>query len=145
MFGAGDRQGRIGRPIQRLREADGVLVRSQPLAEWNHTYGYVDNIADALLLCAEDRRPRNATYNVGYPDGFTILQILRYVAAAIDWEGEITTSPDVEPEVDANWDQDLVMDTSRIRDELGYKELVPMEEAVRRSVEWELTQNSPSP
>jgi dTDP-D-glucose 4,6-dehydratase len=33
--------------------------------------------------------------------------------------------------------QDYAVDSSRIRDELGYAEPVPQEEALRRTIEWE--------
>ena len=33
--------------------------------------------------------------------------------------------------------QHLFMDSSRIRNELGYSEFVPLDEAIRRTVEWE--------
>ena len=36
-----------------------------------------------------------------------------------------------------NHDQDMVVDTLRIRVELGYHEVVSREEALRRTVEWE--------
>ena len=37
----------------------------------------------------------------------------------------------------ANYDQHLVVDTSRIRQELGYQEPVPRDEALRRTIAWE--------
>jgi hypothetical protein len=40
---------------------------------------------------------------------------------------------------DANTNQHLVVDITRIREELGYVELVPPDEAFRRTAEWERT------
>jgi dTDP-D-glucose 4,6-dehydratase len=36
-----------------------------------------------------------------------------------------------------NAEQDIVVDTSRIREELGYQERVELEEALRSTVSWE--------
>jgi nucleoside-diphosphate-sugar epimerase len=38
---------------------------------------------------------------------------------------------------DGNYQHHWVVDTTRIRAELGYMELVPQEEALRRTVEWQ--------
>jgi dTDP-D-glucose 4,6-dehydratase len=35
-----------------------------------------------------------------------------------------------------DWSQHWVTDSTRIRSELGYEELVPYEEGLRRTVEW---------
>jgi dTDP-D-glucose 4,6-dehydratase len=36
-----------------------------------------------------------------------------------------------------NTDQDWVIDATRIRQELGYSELIPFDEALRRTIEWD--------
>jgi hypothetical protein len=41
--------------------------------------------------------------------------------------------------------QDLVADTSRIRDELGYSETLSRDEGLRRAIEWEREQQSDEP
>ena len=38
---------------------------------------------------------------------------------------------------DEDTDQHLVADTTRIREELGYREHTPFEKALRRSIAWE--------
>jgi nucleoside-diphosphate-sugar epimerase len=39
----------------------------------------------------------------------------------------------------------LAIDTSRIRAELGYREIVPREEGLRRTIEWERAQRAAVP
>ena len=61
------------------------------------------------------------------------------------WRGEIIALP---PEAlpqrfeRLNWSQDWTVDTSRIRQELGYLEIVDDEEGLRRTIEWQ--QNHPN-
>ena len=140
LVGPWDKGGRVSGPMKRLTESDGNLVLAEEAAEWRFSYGYVDNVADALLACAADRRDGNFVYNAGYPGGLSILERFVLVADAMGWDGEITSSPDLKSEDKLEFRQDLIMDTSRLREELGYQEEVTVEEAMRRSVEWELNQ-----
>ena len=138
MFGPWDKQERVLGPMKRLKDSGAKLVLAEEAAQYRHTYGYVDNVADALLLCAADRRDGNFIYNAGYPGGLSIQERFVLVADAMGWEGEITSSRDLKSEMNIDFRQELVMNTSRLREDLGYKEAIPIEEAMRRSVEWEL-------
>ena len=57
------------------------------------------------------------------------------------WNGDVVAVPRSRLPAhlvkDANTDQHLVVDTSRIREELGYGELVPPDEGFRRTAECE--------
>ncbi|NQW17759.1 MAG: NAD-dependent epimerase/dehydratase family protein [Chloroflexi bacterium] len=140
MFGAGDTHGRISFPMKRLQESGGMLVLPEEAAGFRHTHGYVDNVADALLLCAADRRDGNFVYNAGYPNGLSVMERFTLVAEAMGWDGEITSSPDLKSQDTINFNQELIMDTTRIRNNLGYKETVGLKDAIRSAVAWELQQ-----
>jgi len=62
------------------------------------------------------------------------------VSSYAGWHGEVITLPEDQlPEhlrMPNNWKQDWVVDTRRIRGELGYRELITREEALRRTVAW---------
>ena len=141
MFGPWDKHERVLGPMKRLKDSGAKLVLAEEAAEYRHTYGYVDNVADALPLCAADRRDGNFIYNAGYPGGLSIRERFVLVADAMGWEGEITSSRDLKSEMNIDFRQELVMNTSRLREDLGYEEAIPIEEAMRRSVEWELQQS----
>jgi len=108
-----------------------VLPKNRANFRWG--YGYVDEVADSLLLCAADRRPGNRVYNVGYPTGTSTIELHRMVADAIGWDGTIEIS-DEEESGPINYSQDLYTDSSRIREELGYSETVSFEEGIRLTV-----------
>ena len=62
-----------------------------------------------------------------------------HIAAAANWKGEVIALPaDELPQRFAplEWSQDWITDSSRIRAELGYAEVVPYELGLRRTVEW---------
>jgi nucleoside-diphosphate-sugar epimerase len=81
---------------------------------WWWTHGFVDNVAAAIALAVLDDRAAGKTYNVGEPSTPTVAERLRF----------LPDRPD-HPLFDkaANFDQDIVYDTSRIRRELGYREV----------------------
>jgi nucleoside-diphosphate-sugar epimerase len=67
---------------------------------------------------------------------------VRQIARVIGWEGNIVVLPSEQlPEplrsdaLDLN--QQYAVDSSRIRRELGYAEVVPFDEALQRTIEWE--------
>ena len=57
------------------------------------------------------------------------------------WQGRVVTVPHGRLPEPLRWDinaeQDIVVDSSRIRSELGYTERVDVEEALRRTIAWE--------
>lgn len=133
IFGPGDRQRRIGNVVDALNESNGHIVRARNRANFRWGYGYVDNVSDALILCAADRRPGNFVYDVGYPTGTSLLELFHMVAEALDWKGTIEAS-DEDETGEINYSQHLYSESPLIRKELGYTERIPFEEAIRRTI-----------
>ena len=65
---------------------------------------------------------------------FTETEWVAQIAKVHGWEGEIVP---VDKEPQYNLRQDYVVDSSRIRAELGYTERTGADEALRRTIEWE--------
>ncbi|MDI9636282.1 hypothetical protein QM565_11010 [Geitlerinema splendidum] len=59
----------------------------------------------------------------------------------MDWHGEIITLPkDQLPshlQMNLQWQYHLAIDTTRLREELGYVEPIPEAEALRQTITWE--------
>lgn len=92
--------------------------------QWRWTHGHVENVAAAVVLAATHPAAAGRIYNVGEEYTPTVAERL-----AILPESQIPADAH-----SLNHDQDLVYDTGRIRGELGYRELVPYEEGLRRSL-----------
>lgn len=92
---------------------------------WRWTHGYVDNVAAAAVLAATDPRAANRIYNVGE-------QYTPTIEERLEW---LPPSP-VKSEDDHsfNFAQNIAYDTSRIRAELGYQEIVPERKAMLRTL-----------
>jgi nucleoside-diphosphate-sugar epimerase len=90
---------------------------------WHWTHGYVENVAAAIALAIVDERAAGQTYNVGEAFTPSVAQRLAY----------LPPNPDVATIHEAaNFAQDIVYDTSRIRRELGYEEEIAERDAMYR-------------
>lgn len=109
------------------RNADFATVhryRNHP--KWRWTHGYVENIAAAIVLAATHPNAGNRIFHVGENQTPTIKQRL----------ADLPPSNLPVDETDSfNFRQDIVYDTELIREELGYSEIVPYLEGIRRTVQ----------
>ena len=140
-YGPGDKQHRLFEYLKRMDDGREFILLGDAEADWRWTHGYVDNVADAIAIAATDERAKGRIYNVGESEALSRRDFVKAIADAARWKGEIITLPQSDlPEhlqSAAIFEHDVVADTSRIRTELGYKEAVPKETALRETVEWE--------
>jgi nucleoside-diphosphate-sugar epimerase len=116
-----------------------AVLLEETLAAWRWSRGYVENVADAIVLAVTDERAAGRVYNVAEPEALTYADWVREVGRAAGWDGEVIPVPaELWPfKRHEDFRQHFVSDTSCIREELGYREAVPRDEALRRAVEWE--------
>ena len=139
IYGPGDhRLYEYTRPMLDGRPA--ILLESGNAA-WRWTHGYVENMAHAIVLATTDDRAAGRIYNVGEPGTPPRKsERLRHLATAAGWNGDVVVLPASDlPERFAplDWSQDWVTDSTRIRADLGYHEIVAYEDGLRRTVEWQ--------
>jgi nucleoside-diphosphate-sugar epimerase len=141
VYGPRDRQHRLFEYLKRMDDHRPAIVLEQGMANWRWTRGYVENIAAAVELAVTDERATGQIYNVGEEEALSEAEWVRAIGVAAGWSGKvvIVTEDRVPGHLvpDINTAQHLVVDTSRIREELGYTELVSRDEALRRTVAWE--------
>jgi nucleoside-diphosphate-sugar epimerase len=125
VFGANDTNHRFYDRIETAR--GGVITLPANVAAWRACYGGVKNIACGIALAAEKGKA-GEIYNLADKDVFTELEWCGKIAELSDRDAEVTVSEE-NPEA-GNFAQHLVMDTSKIRRELGYEE--------RHTAEWHL-------
>ncbi len=134
VYGPGDPQNRIGGYLSRLKAGSGLLRLNPVEAAWRCTRGYVEDVAWAIQLAALDSRAAGRVYNAGEEDAPTEIEWLRAVAAAAGWTGQVTSDQAAAPSMPARWEIPLVVDTSRIREELGYREPTGRREGLLRTI-----------
>jgi nucleoside-diphosphate-sugar epimerase len=141
IYGPGDPLHRFFPMLKRMDDGRPVIVLPRGVAEWRGPRGYVENVAAAIALAATTDRARGRIYNVGDAESFSELEWARMLGSTAGWDGEFVVVEDDEApasvRLPGNLAQHWVVDTTRIRSELGYEEPIVREEAIRRTIAWE--------
>ena len=141
VYGPGDPLHRFHPIVKRIVDGRRVILMSEEMAQWRATKGYVVDIASAVVVSVLTDRGAGRIYNLGESDTLTELEWARQVARALNWDGEFRLMPDdrlpAHLRAPGNTAQQWIADTTRIREELGFRETNVREEAIRRTVEWE--------
>ena len=124
--------------VKRMLDNRTVIPLDEKVARWRWSRGYAENVAWATVLAVTQEQARNRIYNVAEPEGLSYLEWTQRVTRAAGWAGRIVVLPPGRLDVGGgNYEHHWVVDTTRIRAELGYMEVVPQEEALRTTVEWQ--------
>lgn len=141
VYGPGDPQRRLFPLLKRMDDGRPAILLEERLAQWRWTRGYVVNVAWAIALAVTREEAAGRVYNVGEAGALSTAAWVRAIGQAAGWAGRVVTVPqDRLPDSlrsPGNYAQDVVVDTTRIRRELGYTERVPRAGALRRTVAWE--------
>src|SRR5579864_5151771 len=142
IYGPGDRLHRFYPVVKRIADRRRHIILAETLAAWHSPRGYVENVAAAIGLAATDDRAERRIYNVCEEPSFSELEWARKIASAMQWKGEFVTLP-VERTPQhllrpGNAAQHWTSSSARIRQELGYKEPVAIDEAIQQTIRWEM-------
>lgn len=141
VYGPGDYQHRLFEYLKRMDDKRPAILLEEGLANWQWTRGYVENVADAIVLAIQNDMAMRRIYNVGKQEVLTTSEWVRMIAKYAGWDGDIVVAAkdvlpkDLVPEMRS--EQHLVSDTSRIRRELGYEESIPDDKGMKRTIAWE--------
>ena len=148
VYGPGDPYRRLRPYIKRMDDRRPAILLESAQAEWRWTHGYVENVAQAIVLAVVDDRAAGNIYNVGEAETPTVADRVRRVGELAGWTGAVVPleSDRLPPHLRAAYQphQDLVMETSRLRDGLGFVEVRSTDEGLRRTIEWERANPLPS-
>ncbi len=140
IYGPGDHLCRFHPVLQRIDDGRRLILFEEGWAAWRSPRGYVENVAAALALAAVSEQAVGRVYNVAEMPAFSELDWAGKIAAATGWDGEFITLPKerMPPHLvpPGNSAQHWEADSTRIRRELGYKEPVPLDEAIHRTIDW---------
>ncbi|MDR2456568.1 MAG: NAD-dependent epimerase/dehydratase family protein [Deltaproteobacteria bacterium] len=117
VFGLNDPNRRFYDKIEAAKR--GAITLPANLAAWRACYAGVRNVAHGIALAAEKWRG-GEIYNLADETVYTELEWSRIIAALMSLDVPITVS--AENSQTLNYAQNLVLDTAKIRRELGYVE-----------------------
>jgi nucleoside-diphosphate-sugar epimerase len=147
VYGPGDGQHRLWPYLKRMDDGRSVILLGERAATRRFARSYVDNVAAAVALTVADDRAAGRIYNVSEPESLTEADWIAQIAKRVSWDGQIVTLPDGEmPEhlrESGEIEQEMVADSTRIREELGFKEEIGREDALDQTIAWE--RESPPP
>ncbi|MDI2132888.1 NAD-dependent epimerase/dehydratase family protein [Yinghuangia seranimata] len=127
---------------RRIVVADGGLTL--------HHHGYTENLAHALLLAVDHpEASAGRIYNAADDEVLTVRQVIATVAAALGHTFEVVSLPyelavPARPMLMQPAAEHRVLDLTRIRADLGYRDLVAPREALARTARW-LAAHPPAP
>jgi nucleoside-diphosphate-sugar epimerase len=144
VYGPGDPDDRVGAYLRPMADGRPCIVLQETAAAWRNARAFVDDAAAGIARVVAAGAPGRA-YNVAEPGDAPEAEWIRRIGRAAGWRGEVVTVPDDggragRPAVSelpdgSNFAQHLAMDTARIRAELGYREVVAPEAALRAAME----------
>lgn len=140
IYGPGDPVQRFHPILKRIDDGRKQIIFADDVAPLRTPRGYVADVGTAVALAATSSQAAGRIYNVCETEFFGELDWARKIAAASNWTGEFVVLPHDKTPKHLLWPgntaQHIVASSERIRKELGYRELLPCEEAIRRTIEW---------
>lgn len=114
------------------------------------TFGYVDNLAHAVLLAADHpETSMGEVFNCGDDETLTLRQVAELITNELGHHWELLALPaelavPARPLLMGASTTHRLLDTAKARERLGYRDVVPARQAVRRTARW-LAEHRPEP
>jgi nucleoside-diphosphate-sugar epimerase len=146
VYGSGDFRHRFYPFLRRVDSGRPGIVLPESIAQWQGAWGYIENVALAIALTVIDERAAGRVYHVADLEPINELERLKRLAAIVGWPGRFIVVPDAQVSAwspPINFAQHWMVDSTRIRQELGYIEAVSIQESLQRTVAWQRA-NPPS-
>jgi len=141
VYGDGDYQHRLLPYVQRIADGRTAIVLGDRDAEFRAARGYVGNVAAAIARAVMDDRAAGRVFNITDAETWTEREWIGHIAAAMGWAGEIVIVPQEElPETLRGLGergQDLWVDATAIRRDLGHTDPFDVPAAMARTIAWE--------
>jgi nucleoside-diphosphate-sugar epimerase len=134
VYGPNDPQGRLREYLEQMTDGDTIRLE-EPMAGWRWSREYAGNVGAAVAVTVGDARSSGWVYNVAPERTLTEREWVEAIAEAAGWRGEIALVPE-ETRSSLDLRQDLVMDSSRIRRELGFVPPVALRDGLLQTIAW---------
>ncbi|MDR1494089.1 MAG: NAD-dependent epimerase/dehydratase family protein [Planctomycetaceae bacterium] len=137
VYGRNDPNHRFSEPIQKMYQNVKQIELSENTAGFRSSKCYVKDVAYGVKLATESNI-RNEIYNLAAQKTLTELEWYQEIARLMNWRGNIVvTQKDFAPKK-TNPKQHLIADTTKIREQLNYKEIFSIHEGLTDTIRWEL-------
>jgi nucleoside-diphosphate-sugar epimerase len=149
VHGPGDFQHRLWSYLKRMDDGRATILLDESMVFWRWARVYVEDAAHATVVAATNGRAPGKTFNVAAEIALSEAEWVAEIGRTAGWHGQVVAAPSALlphylSEERFNLRQDYVVDSTHIRQELGYREIVDAAEAMRRTITWERA-NPPGP
>ena len=129
------------RPDMAIRKFASLMLRGEPLPIYGdgsslRDYTYIDDCIEGIMAALERPFPFEV-FNLGSGRTVPLMRVVELLAEALGIEPRIEHLPEQPGDVPVTF-----ADVSKARDLLGYRPRTPLEEGIRRFVQW-LRRRSP--
>lgn len=149
VYGPGDGQHRMFEFLKRMLDHREIIPINENYAHWRTSRGYAADIGHGIAAAVTQEKASGEVFNVCSETALSTLEWVQLIAKAVGWKGKIVlTGPESTPphlNIQMNTAQNLVSDSRKIRDLLGYTEQVSQAQGILRTVEWEVENHPPIP
>jgi nucleoside-diphosphate-sugar epimerase len=132
IFGEGDKQQKLSEYIIPMITNQASIILSVKKANWIWTRSYVENIAYGIYLASTNEKARNNIFNLGDINlkEFDLVTTLKKLTG---WEGEIIIKENISEQF--NYEQNIIMDSSKIKQVLHYSAPINNEVALLKTIQ----------
>ncbi len=127
--------------VRRILDGRRSIILPEDGLSLNHA-GYVDNVAHAVLLAIDQPETSSGQiYNCGDSRLLTMRQIVETIADALSYDLEIVSMParfatSARPMLAQPWTTHRVLDLTKLKSQLGYRDVVPPERGRAITARW---------
>ena len=135
VYGPNDPQRKLQKYIDDvLRGKDQIMNNDQ--LNWRWTRIYVENIPPAIHMALNNKKSSREIYNLGELKAQSQSEIYTLIKGLVKKDSDTVLENMLATlnENKFNYKQHLIMDSSKIRDELGYKEIIEPELALVKTI-----------
>jgi nucleoside-diphosphate-sugar epimerase len=141
VYGPGDPLHRFFPTLKRMDDNRPAILLEQGYARMHPPRGYVEDVAAAIALATVSDRSAGRIYNIASDQQFSELEWAQKIGQATGWKGAVLALPKADTPahllLPLNTEQDWLVSSARIRQELGYSEPVPLDVGIARTIQWE--------
>lgn len=127
--------------VRRILDGRRAIIVPEDGLSLSH-FNYVENAAHAVLLAVDQpEASAGQIYNCGDERIFSLRQVIEIIAKTLDYELEIVSMPwrfalPARPMIAQAWTTHRVLDISKIKNQLGYADVVAPERALAITAAW---------
>jgi len=149
IYGPHDYQHRLYEYLKRMDDGRPAIILESEAEQMVFPRGFVEDCAHALYLATVRDEAANNLFNVADNRMMTERSWIEAIAKEVKWDGRIhVASKESLPEElrsSLHYGPDISVDSTFIRQKLGFIETVSFEESLRRTIDWERDNPPPTP